>query len=227
MKSLVFIVILLMTFISCSDKAEIERLQKQNKQLSAKLVKINKLLKKTRKSDLLLKILASKLKGIKATILTDFGAIDLEFFPEYAPLHVHTFISRAEAGYYDGTQFHRTMTNFMIQGGDPNSKEFPNKYSIHGNGGPLVSIPHEFNSISHKRGILSTARSPNLSAGAGSQFFIVHKVSLHLDNDYTVFGNVTNGMSVVDKIIAAERALPNFPTHPKTPILIKSIKVYR
>ena len=114
----------------------------------------------------------------------------------------------------------------MIQGGDPNSlDDNPND---DGMGGPIVNIPHEFNDIAHKRGILSTARHPNAAMGAGSQFFIMHGDAPHLDKQYTVFGEVTKGMDVVDEIATAPTyGKGNLSTHPKKPIRIRSIEIYR
>ncbi len=138
----------------------------------------------------------------KAVIETKFGKIELKFFPEKAPNHVNNFIELAKKGFYDGTTFHRVIPNFMIQGGDPNSKD--QDKSKHGTGGPGYSLKAEFNDIAHKRGILSMARSMNPDS-AGSQFFICVADARSLDRKYTVFGEVISGMEVADKIVSQPR----------------------
>ena len=108
----------------------------------------------------------------------------------------------ANEGFYDGIRFHRVIPNFMIQGGDPLSKQ-PNR-ALHGTGGPNFVIPAEFNDVSHKRGICSMARSQHPDS-AGSQFFICVADCPFLDGQYTVWGNVVDGMDVADKIVALQR----------------------
>lgn len=137
-----------------------------------------------------------------AIIETSKGTISVEFMPEVAPNTVENFKKLASSGFYNGTTFHRVIPGFMIQGGDPNSKS-PDK-STHGRGGPGYNIKAEFSSVSHVRGIMSMARSAHPDS-AGSQFFIMVAPSTHLDNQYTVFGKVKEGMEVVDKIVAAPR----------------------
>jgi peptidyl-prolyl cis-trans isomerase B (cyclophilin B) len=149
------------------------------------------------------------MKGTTAIIDTKFGKITLKFFPEVAPGHVKNFIDLAQKGFYDGTTFHRVMPGFMIQGGDPNSKN-PDKRT-HGMGGPGYTIKAEFNNKPHKRGTLSTARGENLPDSAGSQFFICVKDSPFLDRQYTVFGEVVSGMEVADKIVSQPRDGNNNP----------------
>lgn len=135
-------------------------------------------------------------------IETSLGNIELKLFPELAPGHVENFIKLAKSGFYDGTIFHRIIPGFMIQGGDPNSKETDR--ASHGAGGPGYAIDAEFNDRSHVRGVLSMARSSNPNS-AGSQFFIVVKKSIYLDNKYTIFGEVVCGMEVVDEIVSQQR----------------------
>ncbi|MBU1218525.1 peptidylprolyl isomerase [Myxococcota bacterium] len=137
----------------------------------------------------------------KAVISTKFGNIKIEFMPEVAPGHVSNFLKLANEGFYNQTIFHRVINGFMIQGGCPNSK--PNSKGTPGTGGPGYQIKAEFNDISHKRGIVSMARS-SAPDSAGSQFFIVHKDSKFLDKQYTVFGKVVEGMEVVDQIAELE-----------------------
>ncbi len=143
-----------------------------------------------------------KMSGTKAIIETKLGNITLKFFPDVAPGHVKNFIDLAKKGFYDGTTFHRVIPGFMIQGGDPNSKD-PNK-SKHGQGGPGYTIKAEFNDRPHKRGTLSMARAGHPDS-AGSQFFICVKDSPFLDKQYTAFGEVESGIEVVDKIVAQPR----------------------
>ncbi len=140
-----------------------------------------------------------KMAATKAIIETKFGNITLKFFPEAAPGHVKNFIDLAKKGFYDKTTFHRVIPGFMIQGGDPNSKN-PDKRT-HGTGGPGYTIKAEFNDRPHKQGTLSMARSQSPDS-AGSQFFICVKDSSFLDRQYTVFGEVESGMEVADKIAA-------------------------
>ena len=128
--------------------------------------------------------------------MNDGGTIKAELYPEIAPNSVNNFISLIKKGFYDGTIFHRTIEGFMIQGGDPTGT---------GMGGPGYSIKGEFtdngfkNDLKHSRGVLSMARSM-MPDSAGSQFFIMHEDSPHLDGQYASFGKVTEGMEVVDKI---------------------------
>jgi peptidyl-prolyl cis-trans isomerase B (cyclophilin B) len=135
-------------------------------------------------------------------IETNFGRISFKLIPELAPETVRNFEKLAKEGFYDGTLFHRVIPGFMIQGGDPNTKT-DNKSSW-GTGGPGYNIKAEFNSRSHLRGIVSMARSQDPNS-AGSQFFIVTSDSTFLDRQYTVFGEVTEGMDIADKIVNLER----------------------
>ncbi|HXX58353.1 MAG TPA: peptidylprolyl isomerase [Thermodesulfovibrionales bacterium] len=143
-----------------------------------------------------------KMAETKAIIETKFGNIELTFFPDVAPNHVNNFIELAKKGFYDGTTFHRVIPGFMIQGGDPNSKD-PDK-SKHGTGGPGYTVKAEFNDKHHKRGTLSMARAASPDS-AGSQFFICVKDAPFLDKQYTVFGEVVSGMDVADKIVNQPR----------------------
>ena len=138
----------------------------------------------------------------KAIINTNLGNIQFELLSDVAPETVRNFIKLAESGFYDGTLFHRVIPKFMIQGGDPNTKE--SDKSTWGTGGPGYNIKAEFNSRSHLRGIVSMARSSDPDS-AGSQFFIVTGDSTFLDREYTVFGQVVDGMEVADKIVNLPR----------------------
>jgi peptidyl-prolyl cis-trans isomerase B (cyclophilin B) len=138
-----------------------------------------------------------------AIIKTKFGEIDVKFFPDVAPGHVENFVKLAKSGFYNGTTFHRVIPGFMIQGGDPNTKN-PAKKAEYGSGGPGYTIKAEFNDQPHKRGILSMART-NDPDSAGSQFFICVENSPFLDGKYTAFGEVVKGMGVADKIVNLPR----------------------
>jgi peptidyl-prolyl cis-trans isomerase B (cyclophilin B) len=134
-----------------------------------------------------------------ATVETKFGEITLKFFPEVAPNHVKSFIDLANDGFYDGTTFHRIVPGFVIQGGDPNTKS--DDRSRHGMGGPGFTLKAEFSKLPHKRGSLSMARAGHPDS-AGSQFFICVADAPFLDGEYTIFGEVVEGMDVVDKIVS-------------------------
>lgn len=149
-------------------------------------------------------------KGPRAIIKTKFGEIELKLFPDLAPKHVENFIKLAKDGFYNGTIFHRVIPGFMIQGGDPNTKDSLKKDS-YGQGGPGYTVKAEFSDTPHKRGIVSMARA-NDPDTAGSQFFIVVEDSRFLDRKYTIFGEVTKGIGVADKIVGLprnDRDLPN------------------
>ena len=139
---------------------------------------------------------------VKAIVNTNLGNIQFELLSDVAPETVRNFIKLAKSGFYDGTLFHRVIPKFMIQGGDPNTRE--SDKSTWGTGGPGYNIKAEFSSRSHLRGIVSMARSSDPDS-AGSQFFIVTSDSTFLDREYTVFGQVVDGMEVVDKIVDLPR----------------------
>ena len=145
----------------------------------------------------------AKAKQPRATIKTKLGEMQIEFFPDVAPKHVENFLKLARSGFYDGTIFHRVIPGFMIQGGDPNTKD-PNKEAEYGMGGPGWSVEAEFNDTPHKRGIVSMARSRDPNS-AGSQFFIMVEDAHHLDGQYTAFGRVVKGIGVADKIVSQPR----------------------
>ena len=140
----------------------------------------------------------------RATIETKFGEIEIEFLNEKAPGHVKNFVDLAKKGFYDGTTFHRVIPGFMIQGGDPNTKDPQGSRSRHGTGGPGYQIKAEFNDTPHKRGVVSMARSQSPDS-AGSQFFICVKDSNFLDGQYTAFGRVVRGIEVADQIVNSPR----------------------
>jgi len=137
-----------------------------------------------------------------AIIKTNFGNIKFSLLPDIAPETVRSFLELAKSGLYNGTLFHRVIPGFMIQGGEPNTKN-PDK-STWGQGGPGHNLKAEFSTRSHLRGIVSMARSTDPDS-AGSQFFIVTSDSTFLDKQYTVFGEVVDGMEVADKIVNLPR----------------------
>ena len=147
--------------------------------------------------------------GVVAVITTSEGVMVVEFYPDVAPNHVANFEKLARSGFYDGTAFHRVIPGFMIQGGDPNTKNDAAKDSW-GMGGPGWSVIAEFNSKHHARGILSMARSQDPNS-AGSQFFICHGDAGFLDGQYTVFGNLIKGFDVLDKIATTPTEAPDRP----------------
>ncbi len=160
------------------------------------------------------------------TLQTDLGDITIKFYYDKAPKHVENFVDLAAAGFYDGTMFHRVIPGFMIQGGDPNTKKAEDPRHPYGTGGNVVdgkerTIKAEFNDVSHKRGVVSMARS-NDPNSASSQFFIVVKDSTFLDGQYSAFGEVVSGMDVADKIVNSPRG-PN--DRPNSPIRIKKAVV--
>jgi len=137
-----------------------------------------------------------------AIIKTSFGNIKFNLMSDIATETVRNFSQLAKSGFYNGTLFHRIIPGFMIQGGDPNTKN--SDKSTWGQGGPGYNLKAEFNSRSHLRGIISMARA-NDPDSAGSQFFIVTSDSTFLDRQYTVFGEVVDGMEVADKIVNLPR----------------------
>ena len=133
----------------------------------------------------------------------ELGEILLELCPDIAPKHVANFEKLVADGSYNGTAFHRVIPNFMIQGGDPNSKNKPR--NTWGMGDPSqTTVPAEFNETHHGRGILSAARTPDPNS-ATSQFFICVADAGFLDRQYTVYGEVLKGMDVADKIVNSKR----------------------
>jgi peptidyl-prolyl cis-trans isomerase B (cyclophilin B) len=140
----------------------------------------------------------------KAIIKTRYGEMEMRFYPDLAPRHVENFIKLAKSGFYNGTIFHRVIPGFMIQGGDPNTRNSLRK-DTYGAGGPKddkgnpILLKAEFSDTPHKRGIVSMARAGEPDT-AGSQFFIVVEDSFFLDRKYTVFGEVTKGLGIADKI---------------------------
>lgn len=150
--------------------------------------------------------------------MKDGGVIKAELYPDIAPISVENFIKLAGNGFYNGLIFHRVIPGFMIQGGDPDGI---------GTGGPGYSIKGEFasngfeNNLKHTEGVLSMARSM-FPDSAGSQFFLMHKTSPHLDGDYAAFGKVIEGLEIVDKIAQTPT---DFRDKPLTPQVMKTVTV--
>ena len=144
-------------------------------------------------------------------VIAEYGKLELELDADVAPITVTNFVNLAKKGFYNGLTFHRIMSGFMIQGGDPNGD---------GTGGSEETIKGEFksngieNTMSHKRGVISMARTQNDPDSASSQFFIVQADSDFLDGDYAAFGKVTAGMDIVDKICQAVQPIDNNGTVP-------------
>lgn len=206
---------------ACKDKKMIA----ENAKLKEQVKDLEQTVQLYRNAGRNMRFLVSKIEGIKARIVTNMGNIELEFYPDKAPLHCFNFITRAESGFYDNTQFHRVIKGFMIQGGDPNTKT--DDINTYGSGGPIVTIPPEFSDIKHTPGILSMARPDNVNIGAGSQFFIMHADYPSLDGQYSVFGKVISGMEVVNAIANVETIEPRRRSLPKKRVRIKTIEVYR
>jgi peptidyl-prolyl cis-trans isomerase B (cyclophilin B) len=137
-------------------------------------------------------------KNEVAVMKTSEGEIVFELWPDVAPKTVENFKKLASSGFYDGTAFHRIVKNFMVQGGDPLTKD-PSKESRFGTGGPGYSVKAEFNDRSHERGVLSMARSADPDS-AGSQFFICLAHVSRLDHQYTTFGKLIKGDDVLTKL---------------------------
>jgi len=152
-------------------------------------------------------------------ITTKFGDIEVELYSDSAPKTVENFKDLTKKGFYDGLIFHRIVPGFVIQGGDPYTRNTTNR-SRWGTGGPGWNIKAEFNKNTHKRGVLSMARSQDPDS-AGSQFFIVLKDSNFLDGQYTIFGKVKSGMDAVDKIATLKTDHADAPINPEQAEIIK------
>ena len=160
-----------------------------------------------------------------AVIKTSEGDMAIQFWTDAAPNTVENFKKLARQGFYDGTTFHRIVKGFMIQGGDPNSKD-PAKENSYGQGGPGYNIKAEFNDHSHDLGVISMARSQDPDS-AGSQFFICLGPVHRLDHQYTTFGKLIKGQDVLEKIgeIEVTRNSMGEPSKPTKRVVIESIKI--
>jgi len=160
-----------------------------------------------------------------AVIKTNEGEMVIEFWSDAAPKTVENFKKLARSGFYDGTTFHRIVKGFMIQGGDPNSKD-PAKENSFGQGGPGYKIKAEFNNHSHERGVISMARGPDPDS-AGSQFFICLAPVARLDGQYTTFGKLIKGDDVLEKIgdTPVTRNSMGENSKPTKRVMIESVKI--
>jgi len=160
-----------------------------------------------------------------AVLKTSDGEMVAEFWPEVAPKTVENFKKLARESFYDGTAFHRIIKGFMIQGGDPNTKDLSNE-SSYGTGGPGYKIPAEFNDRPHVRGVLSMARSADPNS-AGSQFFICLGKASSLDHQYTAFGKLIKGLDVLDKIgdTPVTRSAMGESSKPTKRVTLESVKI--
>jgi peptidyl-prolyl cis-trans isomerase B (cyclophilin B) len=160
-----------------------------------------------------------------AVIKTSEGDMVVQFWTDAAPNTVENFKKLARQGFYDGTIFHRIVKAFMIQGGDPNSKD-PAKAKSYGEGGPGYNIKAEFNDHGHERGVISMARGPDPDS-AGSQFFICLSPVHRLDHQYTTFGKLIKGDDVLEKIgdTAVTRNSVGEVSQPTKRVVIESIKI--
>src|SRR6476469_2087322 len=160
-----------------------------------------------------------------AVIKTSEGDMEVQFWTDAAPNTVENFKKLARQGFYDGTIFHRVVKGFMIQGGDPNSKD-PAKENSYGEGGPGYNINAEFNDHSHDRGVISMARGPDPDS-AGSQFFICLGPVHRLDHQYTTFGKLIKGQDVLEKIgdTPVTKNSMGEPSKPTKRVVIESIKI--
>jgi peptidyl-prolyl cis-trans isomerase B (cyclophilin B) len=160
-----------------------------------------------------------------AVIKTSEGEMVVQFWTDAAPNTIENFKKLAREGYYDGTIFHRIVKGFMIQGGDPNSKD-PAKENSYGEGGPSYKVKAEFNDHSHQRGVISMARSSDPDS-AGSQFFICLAPVPRLDHQYTTFGKLIKGADVLEKIgdTPVTRNNSGETSKPTKRVVIESIKI--
>ncbi len=155
----------------------------------------------------------------------DFGEIRIELLTHVAPETVANFEKLAGEGFYDGTSFHRVIPGFMIQGGDPNTRDRDPRND--GMGGPGYTIPDEFGGAPHVRGALSMANTGRPRSG-GSQFFLLVADAPHLDGRHSVFGRVVDGLDVVDRIVAVERDTYGRwgpPDRPREDVVIESVRI--
>jgi len=160
-----------------------------------------------------------------AVIKTNEGEMVIEFWSDAAPKTVENFKKLARSGFYDGTTFHRIVKGFMIQGGDPNSKD-PAKENSYGQGGPGYKIKAEFNNHSHERGVISMARGPDPDS-AGSQFFICLAPAPRLDGQYTTLGKLIKGDDVLERIgdTPVTRNSMGENSKPTKRVVIESVKI--
>ena len=192
---LILLIITSIIFIGCTQKKEKKGVDLEFKTLTAEEIK--EVLEKVKNTP------ATPVEDNEIAIIeTRFGTMKVEFFTDVAPNHSANFKRLTNSGYYSGTTFHRVIPGFVIQGGDILSRD--NNKANDGTGGPGYTIDAEFNSIPHVKGILSMARAQDPNS-AGSQFFICADNVSQLDNNYTVFGKVFEGLDVIDSIVNVAR----------------------
>lgn len=206
MKKIIIVILLLVLLIGCEQKTAYPTGRPPDIPKETNSIPLEDLMKNT----------------VKATILMESGKeIVLELYPDLAPQSVYNFVSLARSGFYDGLKFHRIMSGFMIQGGDPEGT---------GSGGPGYSILGEFsengiiNELKHSRGVISMARSTAYNS-AGSQFFIMHDDNIGLDGSYAAFGRVVEGMDVVDLIAETPNSGANGAVAEENKPIIASITI--
>ncbi|MCI0491180.1 MAG: peptidylprolyl isomerase [Blastocatellia bacterium] len=158
---------------------------------------------------------------LEAVITTDLGVIRFKFFPDKAPKHVEQFIKRAREGFYDGSAFHRVFARAIIQGGDPLLKDSKTSRDLWGAGG-LNQLQDEFSDLKHERGTVSAVRIPDKANSGGAQFFISASPQPQIDGQYSAFGEVVEGLEVVDRISSVPTDDKNLAI---TPVKIVSIKI--
>lgn len=222
MRKILFLIMFALLISGCSKDAVINDEANQSKMAGEKTKEVEKntsLIISSGGKEIILKDLAPEFSG--AIIKTNFGDIKVKFYGEDSPLTVNNFLNLAQDGFYNGTKFHRVIKDFMIQGGDPNSKD--DDWSNDGMGGPAYKFKDEFNNHKLVKGSLAMANSgPGTN---GSQFFIVIAESTPwLDGRHTNFGEVVEGMEIVDKIEVVEK---NENDHPIEDVVVLSIELVK
>lgn len=162
------------------------------------------------------------LTGTRVLVKTDAGDMTIEFLHDKAPGHVANFVKLVGEGFYNGTRFHRVIPGFMIQGGDPNTKE--GAKNSWGTGGPGYQIKNEFNDVHHERGVFSMARSQDPDS-AGSQFFLCHGEAGFLDGQYTAFARLVDGFEALDAIAGGECEKGGEGSSPIEPVQVQTMTV--
>ncbi len=160
-----------------------------------------------------------------AVLKTSAGEMVVEFWPDVAPKTVENFKKLAKDGFYDGTAFHRIIKGFMIQGGDPNTRDLEKEH-MYGTGGPGYKVAAEFNDRPHVRGVISMARSQDPNS-AGSQFFICLGTASSLDRQYTAFGALTSGLDILDAIgsTPVTRGASGESSKPTSRVTLESVQI--
>ncbi len=221
-KIIILSALFLLLGAGCNEVKQTEKLQTKDANKTTKTLQINNPTKEQKTSMTSIedqKNLVAEYS--KAVIKTNKGDITVEFYGDESPITVNNFLNLAQEGFYDGTKFHRVIKDFMIQGGDPNTKTA--NVASYGTGGPNYRFNDEFNSEKLVRGSLAMANSgPNTN---GSQFFIVTAPSTPwLDGHHTNFGHVVDGMDVVDAI---ENSQTDQRDNPVDPIIVESIELLK